>query len=327
VNNLSEKEIQKAVFQIFSDPARIWHSTEGERLQVLSPGRHNVHEGPDFRETALLVNGLVYVGDAEFHRYSSEWLEHHHQNDTRYENTILHVVCDCDNPNLGLRTLIIDKNEIESALQESKKQPKKKFDLSSLEELQHFALIRLMRKASEARAIYNRKDLKSGLREIAFQFLRRYNSKRKRPVYTEFDLSVILDRINSSHIYSFLEMIENDQKFEIAGEIYSLLKTKISTEGSHLRREIILNCVLPMALCFAREEARIDLFLWYWSTPALQSYGILKRKFPEFDQKFLWQQQGMLEYMKEYGRKPRAVGEKFSQYGFGELLEFYRMSY
>ena len=55
----------------------------------------------------------------------------------------------------------------------------------------------------------------------------------------------------------------------------------------------------------------------------MQSYGILKRKFPEFEQKFLWQQQGMLEYLKEYGRKPRSVGEAKLQYKPDIDLDFY----
>jgi hypothetical protein len=323
LKKLSEVELQKIIYKILSDPSKIWHSTDGERLQVLVPGRHNVHEGPDFREIAMLVNGLVFVGDAEYHRASSDWLHHDHNNDPRYDNTILHIVSRQDETDLGLRTLIIDENEIEKFRNTHSKKQEAKFDLSSLEELQHFALIRLMRKASEANRSYKKLGLKEGLREVAFQFLRRFNSKSRRPVYTENDLANILDRINKSHLLSFLQRIENDERFDIASDIYSLLKTKISIEGDHLRREIVLNCVLPLALCFAKEESRIDLFLWYWSTPALQSYGILKRKFPEFQQKFLWQQQGMLEYLKDYGRKPRSVGEAQKEYELDFDLDFY----
>jgi hypothetical protein len=325
LKKLNEHDLQKAAFYLLSDPARIWNSTDGERLQVLSPGRHNVHEGPDFREVAILVNGLVCVGDAELHRKSSEWLIHNHHEDNRYSNTILHIVTDCDNPNLGLRTLIVDSNEILNAFESIGKAKIPKFELDSVEELQHFALIRLMRKTADARKLFNSDGLIKGFREINFQFLRRYNNKRRRPVYTEYDLSVLLDKIIISSQYDFLEKIQANQSFEIAGELYNLLKNKVSTEGVNLRREIILNCLLPMAMAIAKEEARIDLFLWYWSTPAMQSYGILKRKFPEFEQKFLWQQQGMLEYLKDYGRKPQAVGEDYSDYGFASVLDFYKI--
>jgi hypothetical protein len=87
-----------------------------------------------------------------------------------------------------------------------------------------------------------------------------------------------------------------------------MTKQKIAGEGVHLRREILLNAIIPMALALAEEETRIALFAWFWSTPALHSYGVLKRKFPNLPQEFLWQQQGMLEYMREHGRKSTDVG-------------------
>jgi len=109
----------------------------------------------------------------------------------------------------------------------------------------------------------------------------------------------------------------------IPDKMMQLLKEKISDEGAALRREIILNCILPLSLAIADDKARINLFLWFWSASALNIYGVLKRKFPNVPQNFLWQQQGMLEYMKEYGTKKNVEKEAFSGYGFGELLSFY----
>jgi len=107
--------------------------------------------------------------------------------------------------------------------------------------------------------------------------------------------------------------------------IQTLIRNKILDEGAHLRRELILNCVLPLSLCLAGEEARISLFLWFWSTPALHPYGLLNRRFKELPQNFLWQQQGMLEYIREHGRKGNVVSEAIKEYGFGEILSFYRL--
>jgi hypothetical protein len=83
-----------------------------------------------------------------------------------------------------------------------------------------------------------------------------------------------------------------------------------------------------MAFCVANEEKRIDLFLWYWATPALFAYGLLTRRFPNIPQHFLWQQQGMLEYIKDYGKKPGMVAEKetIKSYGFAEILSFYKVA-
>ena len=106
--------------------------------------------------------------------------------------------------------------------------------------------------------------------------------------------------------------------------MHELIRKKNLDEGAHLRRELLLNCVLPLALCIANEESRIGLFLWFWSTPALHQYGMLTRKFKDLPQNFLWQQQGMLEYIKDHGRRVNVVSESLKEYGFAEILSFYR---
>lgn len=104
-----------------------------------------------------------------------------------------------------------------------------------------------------------------------------------------------------------------------------LLKKPLSDEGAHLRRELIINAIMPIALALADDDARISLFVWYWSTQSLNKYGLLTRKYPEIPQNFLWQQQGLLEYIKQYGTKKNIASEVLKEYGFAEVLSFYRL--
>ena len=119
-----------------------------------------------------------------------------------------------------------------------------------------------------------------------------------------------------------MELEEGDYAF-IPDKMQMLMKSKIHSEGGALRREIILNCILPLSLCMANEEARINLLFWFWATPALNSYGTLSTKFPEMPQNFLWQQQGMLEYIKLYGNKKEKDENAVRRYGFANVLSFY----
>lgn len=327
INSVPEQQLQKAVHNLLSDPSLVMKTRSGQRLQILSPGRFNVHEGPDFKEIAMLIEGNIIVGDAEFHRVTSDWHVHNHGKDENFQSVILHVVAR-DNrldEEFPFQTLCLDEKQIMDEIQNIEKKTEE-VDISSVEDLQDYALLRLLRKSAIAQKLLKNKGLEIAAREISYNFIHRYNSKRRRPVYTSERLDELLKKIDSSAAYNFLEELQAGIQMFIPDKMHNLLREKIHDEGEHLRREIILNCILPIAICLANEEARINLFLWYWSTPALQTYGILKRRFSDMPQNFLWQQQGMLEYIKEHGRKPGMVSEAVSNnYGFAEILSFFRI--
>ncbi|MEX0680080.1 MAG: DUF2851 family protein [Balneolales bacterium] len=67
-------------------------TTTGIRLKILHPGYYNKGDGPDYRYAKIRFNDILMVGDVELHKYSGEWNRHGHQNDSRYECVILHVV-------------------------------------------------------------------------------------------------------------------------------------------------------------------------------------------------------------------------------------------
>lgn len=321
---MTEFELQKIIHGILADPSVIRKTESGKRLQVMSPGNLNVFGGPDFNDSAILLDGLVIVGDIEVHWKSSDWIKHNHATDSNYDRVILHVVIDNDRKIEGrFETLQITSNEIDSYIKS--KGDVKPSDTESLEELQHFALIRLLRKSSDAQKILNERGVKSALITLVESYIDGYNNRRKRPVYSELKLNELQNNLSNSQQLKFLLDIDCGIELSIADRIIELMKSKIASEGAHLRREILLNCVLPLAICIANEQSRIALFLWYWSTPSLNKYGVLKRKFPDLPQNYLWEQQGMLEYMKEYGKKSNVVREVVKNYGFAEILSFYKI--
>ena len=73
-------------------------STEGEALQISNFGKHNNHAGPDFLEAKIRVGETLWAGNVEMHLNASEWLAHKHQEDKAYDNVILHVVMEEDQP-------------------------------------------------------------------------------------------------------------------------------------------------------------------------------------------------------------------------------------
>ena len=72
-------------------PAR-FRTLDGRPVVVHSPGRWNVHPGPDFLQASITIgDDERQRGDVEMHRYASGWTAHRHHVDPRYDNVILHV--------------------------------------------------------------------------------------------------------------------------------------------------------------------------------------------------------------------------------------------
>lgn len=74
------------------------HTSQGELLTVLAPGRLNTNQGPDFSEARVRLGGLEWRGSVELHIRTSDWQRHRHEPDPHYGNVILHVVWEHDHP-------------------------------------------------------------------------------------------------------------------------------------------------------------------------------------------------------------------------------------
>lgn len=69
----------------------------GERVQVIYQGRENRDSGPDFVGAIIAVaDGEPLTGDIELHFKASDWKNHGHHHDPRYNEVILQVVWDGD---------------------------------------------------------------------------------------------------------------------------------------------------------------------------------------------------------------------------------------
>ncbi len=68
------------------------NSTDGEPLVVVHVGQYNTDSGPDFLMSHIRCKDNDWFGHVEMHIQSSDWDRHCHQEDTVYNNVILHVV-------------------------------------------------------------------------------------------------------------------------------------------------------------------------------------------------------------------------------------------
>lgn len=72
-------------------PLRDIITTDGRRVEVIDPGLHNRHAGPDFFNAKVKIGGTMWVGNVEIHDHSKDWYAHGHDHDKAYDNVILHV--------------------------------------------------------------------------------------------------------------------------------------------------------------------------------------------------------------------------------------------
>jgi len=75
-------------------------STNGREIHILKPGFWNGDAGPDFVKSEIIIDGKLYEGDVEVHVKASEWHQHAHHLDPKYNNVIVHVVLWDDQINL-----------------------------------------------------------------------------------------------------------------------------------------------------------------------------------------------------------------------------------
>ncbi len=67
-----------------------------QSVHILNVGFHNQSEGPDFRDSTVVLDGVTLHGHVEVHRLASDWKQHAHGGDPAYNSVILHVVWEND---------------------------------------------------------------------------------------------------------------------------------------------------------------------------------------------------------------------------------------
>ncbi|WP_406683364.1 DUF2851 family protein [Seonamhaeicola sp. MEBiC1930] len=71
-------------------------TAQGETVEINSVGQHNLNSGPDFFNAQIKIENQLWAGNVEIHIKSSDWFLHNHEQDTAYDNVILHVVWEHD---------------------------------------------------------------------------------------------------------------------------------------------------------------------------------------------------------------------------------------
>ena len=71
-------------------------TTTGEQLIIKNVGIHNKDSGPDFLNAKIQIDDQVWAGNVEIHKASSQWYEHGHHTDQRYDTVVLHIVWNHD---------------------------------------------------------------------------------------------------------------------------------------------------------------------------------------------------------------------------------------
>ena len=88
-------------------------TTDGKTVEVVDTGLYNrTDSGPDFFNAKIKIDGILWVGNVEIHTNASDWFHHKHDNDSAYNNVILHVVENADSTvttadGIAIPTLVI----------------------------------------------------------------------------------------------------------------------------------------------------------------------------------------------------------------------------
>ena len=88
----SERHLQCIWFDPKMRPDTL-QSIDHEMVTVADPGRWNLEAGPDFLDTVMLIGNPPrrLCGDTEIHIHPSDWDQHQHAPDPRYENVRFHI--------------------------------------------------------------------------------------------------------------------------------------------------------------------------------------------------------------------------------------------
>ena len=293
-----ERVLQYAAHRALADGRRRWRATNGQYIQVLSPGSVNVHDGPDYTDMAILCQGAVTIAAGEFHARSSDWYAHRHQVDTLYRNVALHVVLQDDRPIEGIPwTLVIPVADVMKCI---RTKPLAFVPASDhVEELQRAACVRLKRHVEHARIMIARIGMREALRALTDEWFDRMSARKSHPVSADVQRQL---RLGICH--SIMGRLALDVNSLDVHQILDTLRTaelhRVALEGRSLRREILMNVVFPCCCAAASNDRLVVLFQWYWSVPSIHHYAALRRRFPGHDQSYMWQQQGLLEYVRWY---------------------------
>lgn len=320
--NYDELTLQRALQEVLADPERRWTCTNGDVIQIVAMGIRDPSGGPDFRDTAILHDGVVHIGDTEVHIRASDWNAHGHDADRRYASLLLHVVVVDDLPRRVARwTLVPPADLISRSVQRLHNfRPRKPLPV---DELQHHALLRLLRSTVKAGSLTSRLGSIGAVTAMCDDWVDRLHRKRRRPL-ADNSLDDLRRTLPLSTLAQLISIIPSTAVEDVVTVIEDAERHRIATEGLAVRRELFVNCILPVLCSRADDRHRIPLLQWYWSARAVHTYGHLRRRFPGLAQDYVWQQQGMLEFLRETAPPRTVCADIIRNYGLERTLDFLR---
>lgn len=298
--NLPERLLQRAIHAALSESGRVWTCSNGDRVQVLSPGRINVHEGPDILNIAVYRSQSVTIGSAEVHHAASMWYAHGHASDARYDDVILHIVLENDAPIAHIPwTLVIPHDDVLRGLRALKHRPHLD-PIEHIDELQRAAFLRISRNVARSRAAVGRVGVDEAIRMLTAEWFESLARKRHHPLLDDM-ARIVREQIPDSPLGMFAREVQTCNDEDILYALHQAELRRIAHEGRALRRELVTNIIVPMSLARASLTQRVTLLQWYWMTKAHRRYAGLERRYPGMRQDYVWQQQGMLELQRRGG--------------------------
>lgn len=303
---MNEIDFQYAFKRYVMDTNPTLATTQGKKVVFLSIGEHNHSAGPDFFSACAKVNDILYVGDVELHKKSSDWNLHQHSKNPEYENVFLHIVFECDKPYpLNCDILEIDKKLLSKYLTP---QLEWKNTIEISDELQYFALVRLLRRVTDAYNLVHDFSIQDSFNIIVSNYIDRYLSIKKRPTRNNLSRELLIENLKKSKFYKLFEYLFScnfiyydtvkTDTLNITTKLTACFKEEILTP--QLQQEVFVNALLPLYFLKSNIKQKQELLHWYWNAKSIATYGILKRKYPLHSQKYIFVQQALLEQHKEY---------------------------
>jgi hypothetical protein len=322
--HVDERRLQRAVQAVLGDPAIRWRCTDGSNVQIVASGMINPFDGPDFRDMAILHDGVLHVGTGEFHRRASEWYRHGHDDDRRYEHIMMHIVMvdDCSVP-AARWTLVLRPTDVARGMAMLRRN--ENVGEVPVEELQHQALLRLLRLTTEADVHVRRVGRMEACVNMTNDWIERLSRKRHRPI-DGMMWDAFRRRFPQSIMGRLLVGIDDVEPERLLEAIDAAEAQRIGIEGQALRREIFVNAVLPVLCAVAADSHRVMLLQWYWTARSVHPYGALLRRYPSVPQSYVWQQQGIVEFQRQHGSAVSTCADVVRQYGFDSTLRFLKMA-
>lgn len=128
----------------------------------------------------------------------------------------------------------------------------------------------------------------------------------------------ILDQPDHPDIAPFLCVIAaplSEESGLATTAIAQILKKSVFGKGTTC--EIVVNILLPILYALNElannKSASNALLHWFWGIRAANRYAHLQRKFPHLPQRYVWQQQGLLEYETEIGHQEKNAVNRIQQ--------------